>query len=335
MSGTVQARRAARRRRTRRAALAFAGAIAALSSNAEARADTDAERAATAQTLYDSAVALMDAKKFADACPKLEEVTRLIPEGIGARLTLAECYEGDDRLASAWAVYVNARAAAARAHQADREAKAGAKVDELKPKLAHLVIRVPEALSKLEGLRVEQDDFAVGSPEWGEPLPVDVGDHTITASAPHKVAFAKHVHVDRDGDAIEVALEPLKDAPASEGKADANPRAIVDARPWQRPLGISLGVVGLASAGVGFGLGGAAMMKRNAASKECNAALLCTQKGLDLRASGRTFANAATALIVTGSVLAVAGVVVAVTAPSSPKSEVKIGVGWASLEGAF
>jgi hypothetical protein len=82
---------------------------------------------AAAERLYEVATAAMDKGDYATACPKLEEVVRLVPDGIGAKLTLAECYEGAGRLASAWAVYGTARAVAAKAGQPDREKKAAAK----------------------------------------------------------------------------------------------------------------------------------------------------------------------------------------------------------------
>src|SRR5262245_25783154 len=58
-----------------------------------------------AEALYDAATKAMDGNDYAAACPKLEEVVRLVPHGVGARLTLARCYEGAGRLASAHASY--------------------------------------------------------------------------------------------------------------------------------------------------------------------------------------------------------------------------------------
>src|SRR5262245_14421848 len=111
----------------------------------------------TAQALYEQAVAAMDKKDYASACPSLEEVVRLIPEGVGAKLTLAECYEGAGRLASAWTGYALAEAAAAKENQREREQKAHARAEALKPKLARLTIVVPEAVRALPGLAITRD----------------------------------------------------------------------------------------------------------------------------------------------------------------------------------
>jgi len=65
----------------------------------------DPQRALTAQALYEQATAEMDAKSDRSACRKLEEVTRIVPEGIGARLTLGRCCEARGSLASAWSQF--------------------------------------------------------------------------------------------------------------------------------------------------------------------------------------------------------------------------------------
>ncbi|NUO48654.1 MAG: tetratricopeptide repeat protein [Polyangiaceae bacterium] len=104
-------------------------AAALLCAAAPARADN----AGAAQQLYDRAVELMGQKNYAEACPKLEEVTRLVPDGFGAKLTLAECYEAQGRLASAWEQYMFVESAASRANQGDRQRLAAERAAALKP----------------------------------------------------------------------------------------------------------------------------------------------------------------------------------------------------------
>ncbi len=104
------------------ASLVSASALRASSAFAQ---PIDARTMATAQALHDQGLKALDAKDYATACPKLEEVVRLVPDGLGARLSLAECYEGADRLASAWTVYLFVESAAARTHQTSGPRPAG------------------------------------------------------------------------------------------------------------------------------------------------------------------------------------------------------------------
>ena len=72
------------------------------------RPEAKADREVAAQALYDSATVLMDAHDYANACAKLEEVTHLVPDGLGARLTLADCYEREkkwEQARAAWQIY--------------------------------------------------------------------------------------------------------------------------------------------------------------------------------------------------------------------------------------
>src|SRR5689334_19822625 len=91
------------------AAFAIGVGITPTVSNAQ---QDDSQAIAAAQSLVDEAGDLMDAKKFAVACPKLEQATKLVPKGVGARLALAECYLGLGRLASAQGQYLQAEALA-------------------------------------------------------------------------------------------------------------------------------------------------------------------------------------------------------------------------------
>jgi hypothetical protein len=162
-----------------------------------------------AQALYDQATAEMDAKNYASACPKLEEVERLLPEKLGAKLTTAQCYEGQGRLASAWAKYTRVEALAGKAGQAQRAKEAAAKAAELRPRLATLTIGVPPEVRALPGLAITRDGVALGEAQWGLPVPVDKGQHRVVATATDKQPWEKGVEIQADGVTATVTVEPL------------------------------------------------------------------------------------------------------------------------------
>jgi hypothetical protein len=265
------------------------------------------------QKLYDQATSAMDSGDYASACPKLEEVNRLVPDGVGARLTLAECYEGADKLASALHQYMIAEAAAAHVAQADRRAKALHKVKDLTGRVATLRIQLPATANA--GVSVLLDGNSIPESDWATAVPVDKGAHRVEITAPGKHRFDEALVIAKDGETreLKVMFEPSVPTPAA--------TAMAPSRSWQLPTGVAIASLGAVAAGVGVGFGVAALGRKNAASQDCNATLACTSAGMTLRQQGRTFANASTALLVIGGLSAGTGIVLAATSPSRRHQE--------------
>ena len=192
--------------------------LAALLAAAPAGAQpVDAQALGEAQALFDSAEKLMAADRFDEACPKLEEVVRLVPSGVGAKMALARCYEEGGRLASAWGAYLVAENAAITAGQADRAKTAADRAAELKPRLSTLAIAAPPGLRGVAGLEVKRDGKTVRQAEWGVAVPVDAGAHAITATAPGKKPWQSTAEVKGEASPTSVELPAqLEDAPAGE-----------------------------------------------------------------------------------------------------------------------
>lgn len=285
----------------------------------------DPAKVAAAQTLFEQAQSDMEKKDFSAARKKLEEVVRVLPDALGARITLAECYEGLGKLASAWSTYTVVEALAQKANQKERAEKAAARVAALRPKLATLTV---EIAGEEPGLVVTRDEEPVGSAQWGTAIPIDVGEHWIKANAPGGRAFSKRVVVAADGSEARVRVE------LSASSGGANPR------PWHLPLGVTtlaLGGVGLALGGV---MGGLAMQTFNDSNDPtkggCNTVdNTCTsQSGPGLRKDAGVFADVSTAAFIAGGVLAGAGLVLTLTAPKAGAEEKKaarVGVGAGSV----
>lgn len=283
----------------------------------------DPQRALAAQALYDQATAEMDANNYASACPRLEEVTRLVPEGVGARLTLARCYEAIDKLASAWSQYALAQSLAAKVGQQQRAQDAAQKATELKPKLATLKLEVADTTRKIPDLVVTRDGVPVGAPQWGMALPVDVGPHEVVATAPGYVTQKKSFEVVANGAEVTVNVPVLKlDSKALPiARANTSPAVQVADRSWQKPIGWTAVTVGAVGIGTGLILGGIALSK-NAKSKEnnhCDTMNRCDEIGLLLREEAMGLGNGSTISLIVGMTFLASGGVFLLTAPSEVK----------------
>ncbi|WP_437662754.1 hypothetical protein [Sorangium sp. So ce1182] len=213
--------------------LALAMFLAALvGGGRDARADT-----AAAQALFDAARQLMAQGKYADACPKLEESQRLDP-GIGTQFNLAACYEQLGRTASAWSTFLEVAGGAKAAGQLEREKVARQRATALEPKLIRLTITAPADAPA--DLQVKRDGALVGRAQWGTPVPVDPGKHTIEASAAGRAPFARTVDLARAGVTESVAIPPLP--------AGAPARAAAPPASGAAPAGAAAAPAGAAAA---------------------------------------------------------------------------------------
>jgi tetratricopeptide (TPR) repeat protein len=300
----------------------------------------DPQRASAAQALFDEANDDLEKQRFATACPKLEEVTKLVPDALGARVALAECYEGLGKLASAWSQYALVEGLAIKAGQAERAEKAGKRAADLKPRLATLKIHPASGLGSVPGLAITRDGVDVGKGQWSVAVPVDVGTHAILVTAPGYKPWKKSVEILADGAGTVVEIPVLTIDPSGGVRIDRDA-----VRPWQRPLAIGAMAAGGAGIVAGALLGGLAIAKNGESNQgACNAHNQCTEAGLAMRSQALSLGNGSTAAFVVGGVLAAGGVVLLLTAPprdkTSPKTgfaDLRLGVmpGGLELEGAW
>jgi tetratricopeptide (TPR) repeat protein len=287
-----------------------------------------------AQSLYDEASRALDHGDYGSACPKLEEVVRLIPQGVGAKLTLAECYEAAGRFASAWVSYKTAEQAAKQADQKERERKAAARAVALEPKIAWLVVSVASPLQSLRGLEILHNGASLGPDRWGVDIPVDNGDHAITARAPGKQPARRVVTARGNGERLSVAIEALADraAPAPPARAEmaaTPPSKAATARRTQHTVALISGGIGLALTGIGSYAGVTALRKKHESDSDghCDGNL-CDAIGVELRNEGLTAGTIATATLIPGAVLlAGSAVFLLLTRAPSPPGQAKLRIG--------
>ncbi len=302
------------RRRTI-AALSILAALQVCLAADVAHADDKTAKAAAAQQLFDEALKLMDAGRFAEACPKLARSQDLAPSG-GTLLNLGDCYEKNGQTASAWVSFRDAAARAATAGQKQAQAAALVRADALAAKLVHLKLTLaPDA--RVSGLEIKRDGETVSNAELGIEVPVDPGVHKLEANAPGYLPWTKDVTVSPSTSVESVVIPVLTARPA----APAAPPAIaIDTKRGntQRTIGLIVAGGGLVAAGIGGIFGLRAFSTNDDALAHCRSAAdatRCDSTGLSLTDEARTQAAISTVLVTIGSAALAGGLVLFAIAP--------------------
>jgi hypothetical protein len=265
---------------------------------------------ATGIALFNEGRKLAAANDWEHALPKFVEAQRLHPAA-AILLNIADCNEHLDRLASAWGAWKQAEIMARSVNDASREHEAAERAAALVPRLAKLAIVVPPA-TRLPALEVHKDGALVGEGQWGSALPIDVGSHTIEASAPGHDAWSTVVRVETDGASASVEIPAL-----------AVPQA--QAPPYwngQRVGGVVLGGAGLVGLVVGAVFGAQTFSKNSASMPYCpTVPTMCSAQGVTLRNDAYSSATVSTVAFIAGGIGLAGGAITFFTATkSAPKS---------------
>jgi hypothetical protein len=285
------------------------------------------DQSAIAEDLFRQAKALMEQKKFKEACEKFEGSQRLDPS-TGTLLNLADCNEKQGKLASAWAQFGEAAVLAKRAGTADRATVAQDRAKALEARLSRVRLVVPDNV-RTPGLQVFRDDIALDPAIWNGLAATDAGKHVFRATAPGKLEWKTTVDVQGEGKATDVTVPPLAAAPV-EAKPEVKPAASaepVTAPPPpppgpppannQRTAGFVVGGLGVAGLAVGGIFGGLASSQWSKAKDKCPANLCIDQAAQDDAKGAKTKATISTAGFVAGGVLLAVGVTIVLVSPDS------------------
>ncbi len=307
-------------------AMVMAGATPARADDAA----PDARTRSLAESLFRDGKALLEAGKYAEACPKLEESQRLDPGG-GTLLNVALCHERMGRVASAWAEYREALAIARRDGREDRASLAVERIAAIEPTVPWL--RVVVAEDAPGDLAVSVDGRALPRAAWGTAAAIDPGGHDVVASRGSIEFHRAHVQTDVGSGTTSVEIPRAPEAPPVEvspkderpipPRLEVTKRAAPTTEPApesgpepQRIVGIVMTTLGAATAAVGGGAGIAAIVKHSESDDLCLNG--CTKEGKALEDEAFTASVVSTAGFAVGLPLAAAGILVWVTAPSDP-----------------
>jgi len=191
-------------------ALTLAASLA-LSSTSAAAPPPIVERTAVAEALFQQARDLFKQTHYAEACPKFAESQRLEPK-LGTLLNLAVCNEKLGKIATAWAEYTSAAVIARREGAKEREDFAREQVATLGKQLTRVTLRMslPPA-----GLSLTLDDQPLDRAALSTSLPIDPGQHTLTATAPGMIAWSTGITVTPLRTDLDVLIPPLAPAPVA------------------------------------------------------------------------------------------------------------------------
>ncbi len=227
---------------------------------AAAQSAGDADRA---EKLFTEASALAAAGNYAEACPKFEESERL-DGALGTQFNLALCFEKIGKLGSAWR---NFRAVERLAHQTMKTGREGAahqKLEQLRPRVPHLVIaaRDSDVTVKVDGELVERDVWSFYA--------VDPGEHVLEATAPARTSWRTRLVLDEPaagGARTEqkVAIPALVTAPGETRIVKVS----TEITNPKRTLGFVVGSIGVAGIAVGVVTGIALLNDKSIADERC------------------------------------------------------------------
>jgi hypothetical protein len=291
---------------------------------------------AAAEALFKEGKRRLKAGELGEACRLFAESQHLDPTP-GTLLNVAACHEQQGKHATAWAEFLAASRQADAHGDKGRGGEARRRASLLEPKLSHLTVA---ASGGVPGLVIKRDDEAFDAALLGARLPVDPGEHVITAEAAGYVTFRTSVLVKPDGGEANVDIPPLVPEP-KEAPPEVSPAP--PAPPAQRPLtpdtasggsdvfgtrrtaGFVVGGVGVVALGVGAAFGVMALSSYAKADDACPAHTDCTQLTLDRGDRAVTQAWVANISLGVGLASVAAGSYLLFVTPSKPKASAREG----------
>lgn len=256
----------------------------------EGTASAQSDRAAAAEVLFQEGTDLRRSGQFSEACAKFEESHRLDPAA-GTLLNLGDCRETEGKLATAWALFEEARKTASTAVVRD---EARVRATAVKSRLSYLQIDVP---ASVPGEVIRYGDVILGQPAYGTRVPVDPGELVVSATAPGYVGWKTKIIVKDEN--VMVHVPGLKKVPEP-AAADA---------PIGRPVGPwILGATGLAALGVGATFGFLAKSHYDSAEGLCPSHTNCGPDAMSEWNQADAFGTASTVLVPLGALALSGGV---------------------------
>lgn len=318
---------------TRLVRAGFGLALVLASSAAAAQgSEQDAER------LFREGQQLLEARNFGLACPKFEAAYK-IDQKLGTLINLAFCHKEQGSIWYAWLEFREAEVKATELNRNDRKDFVRQRLTELEKDdtLAKVIVDNPQRVAISE---IQVEDRKVPEAERGALFVVEQGRRRFTFKAKGKKPATALINVARGSRPQHIQLPELEDAPPEPPPVVEKPRN-PDRPPPTPPAdtsspGSTQRTVGWIVAGasvpllvvggiVGIGVLGEPCKKRG----DCPDTFDET--------TGK--ATVSTVTLIAGGIIAVTGLTLVLTAPSSTSTAItvtpRVGAGWAGVSGSF
>ncbi len=286
-----------------------------------------ADAPSAAETLFREGRALLDAKKYDEACPKLAESQKLEP-GAGTLLALALCHEGQGKPATASRELKEASELGRRNGRNDLAGAADKRARALEASVPHLVVHLPEQEAASYRVRCDGEPVA----EAGAPLALDPGEHRVEVSANGKLPRSYVVRISGAG-TTEIVVEKLEDAArpspiaASKPKTASTRPIVTTAEPLrstaenrggaQRTVGLVLVGAGVVGLGAGAWFGGQALSQSGESKRLCPTGDACADSGNDANDRAKESFKVSVVSLAAGTAALTAGAIVYFLAPDA------------------
>ncbi len=285
--------------------------VALLVGSSTAQGQTPAKRA---EELFNKALELSDAKKYAEACPLLAASQRLDPTP-GTLFALSDCEVEAKKYASAvihFKEYLRefeGMKPDLRKRHEQRANTAKAQIKRLEPQLSTLKLTFAGGIPS--GTTVQKDGEEFSSYSIDTPVPVDPGEHSFVIKFVDQKAVEQKVDVPVGGTTTLMVMVPRMDGGGSVANAPSGKGAS------KRQM-LAVGILGAGAAGLAFGgaMGGLAVVQQGVVGEQCRG-LDCSSAGIDAVDKGRLFGDMSTIGLAAGGALAVTGTILFLTAPKS------------------
>jgi len=285
---------------------------------------TDADSRA-AESLFQDALKLAQAKRYSEACPKFLASYNIWP-GLGTLLNLADCFEQEGKTASAWQRFREAAVLSKKLGKAEREKLAQRRTAKLEPRLIRLTIgfaRTPSTAGSSAGptpsrppsdLEVRLNGTVIEQSQLGTAIPVDPGDYTVVATAPGHKTFEATLTASESTLAPQIEIPTLE--PATRKRMEALTQPVTARGSTQRIVGYSALGVGAVGAGIATYFAMTTFAKWREYNAHCNGATCRDTRGIELYDEARQSQTISNIAIIASSVCLAGGAILLLTAPS-------------------